>query len=119
MKRIVFLFFLLLCLGCQKESKGDYADFEVIQTIKGMTDYNAPSITVLIQNVGSGAAFNVRCDVIAKSKTSIIDRKLAYFKSGEKIFPNEKASDMVVFTNITTHEAYETLQFDFDWQDVN
>lgn len=118
-KRIfIFTFWILLCLGCRKEEK-DFAEFEVVETLQLMKNYGAPYVLVTVKNIGSAPGFNVSCEVIAKSNSRIVDSGLAYFKSGEKIFPNEQAVNEAVFQNIASHSNYSSLEYKLNWNTVD
>jgi hypothetical protein len=91
---------------------------EVVSSIKQMTSYDRPSILVVVENVGTGIAYNVSVDIQAKDAQGvIIDTAKAFPGDLGDIAPSVKAQDEAVFFDLRTHSDYAELTYTIDWLD--
>lgn len=128
--RIVILTTIIICLliGCESSVSDPVSDsgesssestakgpkFTIVTSVKGMTDFGRPKVTITVKNVGSEVGYNVACNVNAKKNDTIIDSGFAYFANGSDIAPGEKAQDDATFFDLTTLDGY-ALIYDLSW----
>ena len=89
--------------------------FEITNTVKGMTSYDCPKITITVKNTGNATGYNVSCDVQAIRGSTIIDDGFAYFASGGDIDPGMSAVDEAIFFDLSSHSDYDRLEYELDW----
>jgi len=100
--------------GSSSESTAKGPEFTIVTSVKGMTDFGSPKVTITVKNVGSEVGYNVSCNVNAKKNDTIIDSGFAYFANGNDIAPGEKAQDDATFFDLTTLDGY-ALIYDLSW----
>lgn len=117
----------LLCLlvGCRtpeepKFEEPTFADFEVTDTRDTMYMDMYPQILVTVENVGTATGYLVRCIAAAKDTSGvIIDSDLTYFVDGGDIHPGESAQDDVIFMELSSHDDYDTVDYQLSWYTRN